>query len=189
MPDVFETRWLCNICCVNTIQCFSCGSWGHFEESTWCGGPAQCCGCLLRVVVPLGSYRLPIFFCLTNPRLQLSISLCLHDSCTVALVCTYACAECTAVLCLAQICMLFVQLSWSFCLFVAPCHISSCFVYCTFRFLHLSILCHCVISARDSQRFSGARGSLNQVCSLYRSTCSTSSIYSARVRVRSSLPL
>ena len=150
--------------------------------------------CVLRLPSPCceryrwRSYRLPSFFASQIQKRQ-PISLCLHDSCTVALVCTYACAECTAVLCLAQICMLFVQLSWPFCLFVAPCHISSCFVYCTFRFLHLSILCHCVISARDSQRSSGARGSLNQVCSLYRSTCSTSSIYSARVRVRSSLPL
>ena len=140
--------------------------------------------------VPLGDLILSTHLFLPHKsQIGSSPSLCLHDSCTVALVCTYACAECTAVLCLAQICMLFVQLSWPFCLFVAPCHISSCFVYCTFRFLHLSILCHCVISARDSQRSSGARGSLNQVCSLYRSTCSTSSIYSARVRVRSSLPL
>ena len=62
-----------------------------------------------------------------------------------------------------------------------------------FRILHLQVSAseHPVplISARNSQRFSGARGSVNQVCSLYRSTCSTSSIYSARVRVRSSLPL
>ena len=63
-----------------------------------------------------------------------------------------------------------------------------------FRILHLQVSASehpvpLLISARDSQRFFGARGSLNQVCSLYRSTCSTSSIYSARVRVRSSLPL
>ena len=63
-----------------------------------------------------------------------------------------------------------------------------------FRILHLQVSesehpVPLLISARDSQRSSGARGSLNQVCSLYRSTCSTSSRYSARVRVRSSLPL
>ena len=144
MPDVFETRWLCNICCVNTMQCFSCGSWDNLRKLLRCGGSAA-------AVVPLGDLICAPLFCLTNPRRQLTISLCLHDSCTVALVCTYACAECTAVLCLAQICMLFVQLSWPFCLFVAPCHISSCFVYCTFRFLHLSILCHSSLraTARD----------------------------------------
>ena len=62
-----------------------------------------------------------------------------------------------------------------------------------FRILHLQVSAseHTapLSSARDSERSSGMRGSLNQVCSLYRSTCSTSSIYSANVRVRSSLPL
>ena len=136
-----------------------------------------------------GSSYLPIFFCLTNPRLaalhlsvsarqlhgSLSLYLCMRRMYCSIVSCPDLYAFRTVILVILLVCGTVPHLF-------------------LFRILHLQVSASehpvpLLISARDSQRSSGARGSVNQVCSLYRSTCSTSSIYSARVRVRSSLPL
>ena len=145
--------------------------------------PSPCCLGTAGIL----SY-LPIFFCLTNPLLaahhlsvsarqlhgSLSLYLCMRRMYCSIVSCPDLYAFRTVILAILLVCGTVPHLF-------------------LFRILHLQVSAseHPVplISARDSQRFSGARGSVNQVCSLYRSTCSTSSIYSARVRLRRSLPL